>query len=257
MLVAKYAKFLPKTSKQCLIQVGAHEGHEAPILDSAGYHNIIWIEADPDVFSRLQFNLEKYDPSQHQAYNALITQQSGKTYHFYRYSNQGASSSIYQPTDLFSQSFEGISVTENSVELLSTSLDDFIQSHSLSPTTLIIDVQGAELEVLKGGQETLSGVDVVEVEISQQAIYEGGSLFSQVNELLKNAGFTRVTHVPWHGDILYLKIEKLTLYNLLAVKILSFYHQILENTDLLRRFTVLILTRPSTALSKLKSRLFR
>lgn len=257
MLVAKYAKFLPESSKQCLIQIGAHQGHEAAILENAGYQTIAWIEADPEIFTQLQSNLQKYNKAQHKSYNALITAESGKKYQFYRYSNKGASSSIFHPTELFTQTFEGVSITENSVELLSTSLDNFIQSHSLSPTTLIIDVQGAELEVLKGGNETLSRVDVVEVEISQQAIYDGGSQFSQVDSYLKNAGFTRVTHVPWHGDVLYLKIEKLNLSNFLAIKLFSIYHQMLENTNLLRRFTVLILTRPSTALSKLKSRLFR
>ena len=257
MLVTKYSKILPESTKKCLVQIGAHAGHEAGILENAGYKAIAWIEADPDVFTQLQSNLKKHNKAEHTAYNALVTADSDKKYQFYRYSNNGASSSIFQPTELFAQAFEGVLLTEESVELTSTSLDDFTRLNSLSPTTLIIDVQGAELEVLKGAKQILSLVDVVEIEISQQAIYEGGSLFSQVDSFLKDAGFKRVTHVPWHGDVLYINPKNFTFNSVLKIKILSSIYWILYVLNLFKRFVVLLLSHPSGILTKIRSRVFK
>ena len=41
MLVAKYANLLTDSSKECLVQVGAHGGYEASILENAGFRKII------------------------------------------------------------------------------------------------------------------------------------------------------------------------------------------------------------------------
>ena len=255
MLVTKYSKILPESTKKCLVQIGAHAGHEAGILENAGYKAIAWIEADPDVFTQLQSNLKKHNKAEHTAYNALVTADSDKKYQFYRYSNNGASSSIFQPTELFAQAFEGVLLTEESVELTSTSLDDFTRLNSLSPTTLIIDVQGAELEVLKWAKQILSLVDVVEIEISQQAIYEGGSLFSQVDSFLKDAGFKRVTHVPWHGDVLYVQSELATTKFLFDSLPISSKYLFEYYLGYLKRFFPLLLKRPHYAMKKLASRL--
>lgn len=256
MLVAKYAKLLPESSKNCLIQIGAHEGHEAEVLEAAGFKSIAWIEADPDIFKVLKANITNYHNAKHTAHNALITSTTGEKHRFYRYSNEGASSSLYQPTSLFIQTFDGVTITENSIELSSISLDDFIQAYNLSPSTLIIDVQGAELEVLSGGKEALQHTNIVEVEISQQKIYDGGALFQQVDELLKNAGFIRITRVPWHGDVIYINPGKFNLSVKVMLKIFALKYALSDFFQFIPRLLTLFFAKPIHTFNKAKQRLF-
>ncbi|HJU09409.1 MAG TPA: FkbM family methyltransferase [Candidatus Binataceae bacterium] len=54
---------------------------------------------------------------------------------------------------------------ENKVEVESWRLDDFVAAHHLRPPNVIkIDVQGFELEILKGGAETVSKADILVLE---------------------------------------------------------------------------------------------
>jgi len=57
------------------------------------------------------------------------------------------------------------------------------------PSLLKIDVQGYELEVLKGATGLLSWVDAVYVEVSYVELYEGQALHEEVERFLIDAGF--------------------------------------------------------------------
>lgn len=255
MLIAKYSSFLPEKTKQFLVQIGAHEGSEADLLESAGFKAISWVEADPDTFQKLQAHVSERKGALHTTHNALITASSGEERYFYRYSNQGASSSIYQPTDLFNQTFDGVSITKDSIKLPSIALDDFVQAQDILPSALIIDVQGAELEVLKGGHKALESVSVVEVEISQTEIYSEGALFLQVDQLLKNAGFTRITHVPWHGDVLYIRLRDFNWFSYPGLMFTSLLYAVEYYGIKLKHFIPALFDRPQHTIQKLISRL--
>lgn len=54
---------------------------------------------------------------------------------------------------------------------------------------LKLDVQGAELEVLRGAQELLQTVRVIETEVSFNSMYLGQALFSDVDAFLRARGF--------------------------------------------------------------------
>ena len=73
---------------------------------------------------------------------------------------------------------------------------------------LNIDVQGYELEVLKGGAKTLEGIDYIYTEINRAEVYENTPHVDELDTYLKPYGFTRVesdwTGDTW-GDGLYIK----------------------------------------------------
>jgi FkbM family methyltransferase len=69
-------------------------------------------------------------------------------------------------------------------------LDSVLSSVDLrSPILLKIDVQGAELDVLKGAVATLQALNVVYVECSFVELYDGQALAGEVVEFLQRTGF--------------------------------------------------------------------
>jgi FkbM family methyltransferase len=54
---------------------------------------------------------------------------------------------------------------------------------------LKLDVQGYELEVLKGGEETLKNLDYILIEANLEQLYNNQPTFTEVNTYLNNKGF--------------------------------------------------------------------
>lgn len=75
---------------------------------------------------------------------------------------------------------------------------------------LDIDVQGYELEVLKGSKETLKHIDYIYIEVNREELYEGCPMVEEIDSFLSD--FDRVETV-WvrqgFGDALYVKRDLL------------------------------------------------
>ena len=74
---------------------------------------------------------------------------------------------------------------------------------------LYIDVQGAELEVLKGfNSNNFNNINAITVEISQKEYYKMGVLFEELNQFLINKNFKLITKkdkIRVHCDVRYVK----------------------------------------------------
>ena len=77
MITTQFSKYLPESTLNLLVHIGAHVGGEAKKYEEAGFKCIVWIEADPDLFSRLCQNLESRTLARHIPHLALITRESG------------------------------------------------------------------------------------------------------------------------------------------------------------------------------------
>ena len=64
-----------------------------------------------------------------------------------------------------------------------------------------MDVQGYELEVLKGGSETLKHVDYVYCEVNRDEVYENNAYIEELDEFLSEYEMDRV-ETDWSGGIL-------------------------------------------------------
>jgi FkbM family methyltransferase len=74
-------------------------------------------------------------------------------------------------------------------EITLETLDNLLPDPLDGPVLLKIDVQGAELSVLRGAENTLKSVDSIFVECSFVELYEGQALANEVIEFLAARGF--------------------------------------------------------------------
>lgn len=108
--------------------------------------------------------------------------------------NFGGCSSLYEPDPEIIDAFTGISTKEGAnfqvVEqsrVKTNRLDDVAEI--VGCDYLKIDVQGAELDVLKGAEERLKDCLVVELEAEFVPLYKNQPLFAEVDILMREAGF--------------------------------------------------------------------
>ena len=73
-----------------------------------------------------------------------------------------------------------------------------------------MDVQGFELEVLKGGTKVLEQVNYVYCEVNRDEVYENNAYVEEIDEFLAQYGMERMER-DWAGDIwgdaLYIKTK--------------------------------------------------
>lgn len=72
-----------------------------------------------------------------------------------------------------------------------------------------MDVQGYELEVLKGGSSTLQYIDYLYCEVNRNEVYEGNAYIQELDDYLFSYNMKRVETSWWDdgdwGDALYIK----------------------------------------------------
>jgi FkbM family methyltransferase len=200
-LIAKY-----NLNISGLIHVGIHYGEEHPAYLNLGIKNLLYFEADPNNYEVCKEFLEKNDSQG--ASIKLLNKALGddnKILDFNLASNDSESSSFLKPKLHLSQ-YPWIKF-DSSIKIQSYRLDDVIEDPE-KYNTLILDVQGFELNVLKGATKSLNTINYVLTEINQAELYENCSLVSELDLFLSNLGFSRVETDfcggTW-GDALYIK----------------------------------------------------
>ena len=184
-----------------IIHIGAHYGEE---LEEYQLNNI----SDVVLFEPLSSNFQVLEQRAAQFNMNIIGHQvalgngNGEVEMFLS-SNLRESSSILKPKKHLEQYPH---ITFNEVESVSLcKLDDYgYQNYNF----INMDVQGYELEVLKGSTETLKCVDYVYCEVNRDEVYEGNAFVEQLDEFLKPYNLNRV-ETEWlgdtWGDALYIK----------------------------------------------------
>ena len=189
-----------------VLHIGAHEGQERSMYANLGVR-VMWIEADPRVYSILVKNISKY--KNQKAKNVLLGSKNKKKHKFYISSNNKESSSIYN--------FGGGNSNQElrMVETTFLEMKKLINCFSSETISLyphwVIDVQGAELDVLKGTGKLLNFCYSLEVEVTSQSLnlYQGGSKINEVVAFLKLNGFTNIqdTELVSHGNLNFVRIR--------------------------------------------------
>ena len=195
-----------------VLHIGAHRGSERFVYDWLG-KEVTWIESNPKIFRELEKNLIEF--KYQKSYEALLHSKNGEIVDFFLSSNDNASSSIYdfskdfKDNKLFFQNKKRNIAMTGKIKLRTCTLDDLILKHDIDIKKFnhwIIDVQGAELEVLKGAINSLKFCDSITVEVSTENFYEKGSKYDDVKEFLNEINF-KVIKDPKrnHEDVVFIK----------------------------------------------------
>lgn len=194
-----------------VIHVGAFLGEELSQYRSLGLTNTILFEPQKKLYdivsSKCMFDEKVFNValgSEESVKEMFISDREGGVTN-----GAGASSSLLQPKKHLTEHPE---VTFPSKESISVKrFDNFAKENNIELDEynfLNIDVQGYELEVLKGMGEHLNKIDIIIAEVNRDEVYEGCPMIDDIDLYLNTFNFERKA-VHWQseswGDALYSK----------------------------------------------------
>lgn len=189
-----------------VIHVGAHLMQERDDYLVKGLDNTIWVEADPSTFNQISW-LNTAD-NQESVFHFAASDEDNRLYDF-NVTNNGQSSSILK-LDKHRVHHPDIHVTQV-VQVPSKRMDTLIKENSINIAEydfINLDVQGAELLVLKGFGNLLDKFKFIYTEVNTNYLYENCALLDEIDDYLNMRGFDRaetsMTSWEW-GDALYIK----------------------------------------------------
>jgi FkbM family methyltransferase len=210
-----------------IIHVGAHEGMETVAYVRHNVKDVILVEANPFRFSNLTESLNTgryvtwcspltyshFNASEaeilkgYKAFNYAVSDKEEGTITFNLSNFDGGTDSIFKINEWGRDSswapYEHIA----EIEVPTTTLDKIVENKS-NYNFLNIDVEGAELVVLRGASEVLKHMDCIMLETQDKIRFEGSCTRQQLIEFLDGYGFElkeyHDTGKEW-GDCLFLK----------------------------------------------------
>lgn len=220
-----------------IIHIGAHEAEEIKDYLKKDIDNIIWIEANPNKYKRLEEKISNYPKM------ILGKFAAGSTLNELdlNIANNGQSSSLLA-MGTHAESYPDIKFT-STVNVPVIPLDHWLEKNSLDSRLynfLNIDIQGYELEALKGMPKQLENIDYIYLEVNFKKVYKNCHLINDIDLFLDKYNFKRVSTVTtpygW-GDAFYVKkidfYQKLYYLSLSIPKNLkSYLHKFLRSLKL-------------------------
>ena len=211
-MINKYSSFF---YTQNLLFIGSSNMNEITYY-SKNYKNGFFIEANTEVIKNLENNLNNSNRNYKTNFNALnylITSVDDKEYDFNIFTNKG-SSSIYDRDDNKWIWHNNIK-KDYSIKLKSKRIDTLLKEKNIFLNEIfdvIIDVQGAELEVLNSFGNIINNVNCIQVESSFDKYYTNQSNMNEVNEFFTKNNFVLLERnkntlndikIVKQGDLIY------------------------------------------------------
>lgn len=197
----------PKT----LVQVGASGGQEINLFKQVGITSGLFIEALDFPFSVLcekVSSIPNFIP-----FKMLVTSKNEQNTTFHVASNSGMSSSILKPKNHLNI-YPDISFSDK-ITLVGYRLDYLIRELSdkkiinfINIDMLYLDVQGAELSVLKSAGQLLENITYVWTEVGTGDGYENAAKYTEIINYLDIYGFQMIyfdCEFEGFGDALFVK----------------------------------------------------
>ncbi len=95
---------------------------------------------------------------------------------------------------------------ETMISVMATSIDQYVQEHQLEPDFIKIDVEGAELDALKGMEQTLQRPNLkMLVEVHPKNLEAFGYHYQEVLQILSDSGFHLYELIEHRSDELNMR----------------------------------------------------
>ena len=184
-------KKFDKNLKFKILEVGAHPYGEFNerfhiLLDHFPGSEIYAFEVDKEECEKLNKSCKKG-----MKFFPIALGEKRETRKFYE-TYMPVCSSLYEPRQKFLELYNNLNVAylKNTTEIDTISVDEFSKSHNLEYVDFIkIDIQGAELDVFKGGVKTLKKTLMIVSEVEWVEQYIDQPLFGDVSSFLKDQDF--------------------------------------------------------------------
>lgn len=193
-----------KSKIRGIYHIGAHQLEENNYYFDLGINRILWFEANPKLVEQFKPNLSYI--SMQELHNELLSDTDGDEVEFYITNNNSSSSMLKLKEHL--KYYPQITVSDV-IKLKTKKMSTFIREESIDTSKynfINVDVQGAELKVIKGFEEYLDTIDFIYAEVNNEELYEGCPMMSEIDDFLTPHNFRRVetlmTAANW-GDALY------------------------------------------------------
>lgn len=192
-----------------VIHVGGHRGEEQEVYDKLGVEFTIWFEAILESVREMSVIFK--DRKNARIIHACLSDKC--EYVNFNITNNFASSSILEmgTHKVNHPKIHNVSTKRFFTVPMSKYATVFKESEKKGGfkfDTLNIDVQGAELKVLKGAGDLLKQIKWIYCEVNTDYVYKDCALIDEIDDYLKGYGFERVetymTPKNW-GDAFYVK----------------------------------------------------
>jgi FkbM family methyltransferase len=177
-----------------VLHVGANDGEEISYYLALGAQKVIAFEPGLKAFRRLLKSYGK-DDRVYCLFMALGEHREFRPLHITAGDGKGSS---------FLTEHESPYEIVDSVEIGVIRADSISSIYS-GFDTLVVDVQGMELDVLKGFGETLRGFKFLNIECSEKPIFDGESPAEEVIAWLDGQGFQQDSPIFSHDDIMFIR----------------------------------------------------
>jgi FkbM family methyltransferase len=186
------------------LHFGAHRAEELQDYEKYKWGPVIWVEAQPLLVDYLRQTL---NPKYNTIIEAAAWSKTGEVLKFNLASN-GQSSSLLE-FGSHAENYPTVKFIE-SIQVTTTRLDDLFEV-PLPFNFINLDIQGAELEALKGLELILHEVNWIYTEVNRKEVYVGCATIDELDNYLGPQGFNRIAtrwvfRKDW-GDALYVREE--------------------------------------------------
>lgn len=192
-----------------ILHIGAHDGGELNSYLSNNVQNIVFVEANPEIYKRLVERCLHHSNINILTYNVGISDNKKTDVPFYVTNNDSASSSILKLKDHMFE-YPNINVVQK-INIETNTIDDLFKENKLDASqfnVLNMDIQGAEMYALLGAKNYLLKCDAVYLEVNFREMYKDCGLITDIDSYLSIYNFKRIKLIDtgrgW-GDALYLK----------------------------------------------------
>ena len=185
-----------------IIQLGVHEFQERDTFLSLGINYFVLIEPQKHIFDKMVKNAAGLNAI---CYNCAVSDFTGYTKMICETVNGSQSSSLLKPKEHLN---EYPYIQFDHEEVVYVERLEFVDFDRTKYNILVMDLQGNELQALKGAGNLLDFIDCIYTEVNFKEMYEGCTLLPDLDSFLKQFNFKRVETGPYNqgwSDAFYLK----------------------------------------------------